>query len=627
MASNTLLSCGHDTRQADRVAWLPRAGILVLGAIVVAALGCGGDPRHRDQDSGLRPTAETGVVDLTGTFDARLLADRGATDPSEKRDGSLPRDGATTDAPRTDGETHDSGSSGKAPVDAAPSGGGDAAPQGCVGQTCSGHGRCERDGAGLRCVCESGYFALGMTCVARSDGPTVAVDFAEAQSPGAIRHAASGFLHGLNTSLRRDPITPPSLYTAVDPKLLRTSATQIDNHFAEDRRLRGGSSTTLMVGTLSGGWGYPKNRANPPWGASYTSPNYRVWLDHVVATVARIKAVIPLSQRIYDFWNEPNNPGYWSEWDAREARDGPDAGSDPDFPRFKECWKLTYRLIKTGLGVYMGRDYGAALDPDAKITAPGTAGGSNETGFTKDFMSYARAENVVPDYWNWHFGGTAIATRFADRIGHARAIDADRDVMILEYLNESDGRRPGRAAFEIGLLEQIARSGAKTGLVGAAQARWPATTELGNSLSPADGRWRRHGVWHVYASYAKMRGARAASSSSGPVKLQATASIDVSTKTAWILLGSEKPASEGHSTIGTVTLQLRGLKVPSAGGAVGLTLLQIPYADFGEVTDDKVDKVIDSAALPVATSGATVTFNWGRADNAYFAVLTSVDRL
>lgn len=373
------------------------------------------------------------------------------------------------------------------------------------------------------------------------------------------------------------------------------------------------------------GWGIArKTKSAPPWGADYTKPDYRAWLDYVVKTVNAIKAAIPLERRVYDFWNEPNNAGYWSDWDPRERKDGSDPGPEADFIRLKECWKLTYQLIKKGLGEYQGRNYGAALDPQAKVTAPGTAGGDNETAFTKDFMTYADAEGCVPDYWNWHFGGTQIAERVRDRMSHARALGADRDVMILEYLSQEEGKRPGRAAYEISLLEQVARVGSTTGLVCAAQARWPSTDELGNSLFFSDGAWRKHGVWHVYASYARISGARAPVNTSGPVKLHAVAALDRAKQAGWALLGNEKPASQGADTIGTVSLELRNLRSADESGRVRVTLRQIPYDNFGEVTDAEVNQLISSQTYAVEGGSLSIPFNWGRADNAYFLELTNV---
>lgn len=439
--------------------------------------------------------------------------------------------------------------------------------------------------------------------------PQLTIDYGGAASPGPFRQIASGFLHPFATSFgAAPPIAPAALAGDLNPRLHRCRASLLVDCYEEDKRLGGGASDAVFVGTLSGDWGYPGHggRRGAPWGADYDRPNYDAWLTLVVGLVNRIKAAIPARQRVYDFWNEPNQPSWWSGWDSREERNG--------YPRFKEMYRLTYRLLKTGLPGY---NNGQPLDPAGRFTAPGTAPATNQTAFTKDFMKFAADANIVPDVWNWHFGGLNIVTQTSDRLGYARSLGAARPGMILEYLAEENGKRPGRAAHEFALLEKAG----SLGLIGAAHARWPTTSELGNALFYSGGAWRRHGIWYAYAALAEMSGRRAAVAGTGTPRLEATAAIDPARRRAAALIGNEVGSSGGPASIGRTTLQLRGLEDIAAGGKVAVSLTRIPYKSFGAVTDADLVKTLQNRVLAVTGGALTLTFTWGPSTDAYLVEL------
>jgi len=306
-------------------------------------------------------------------------------------------------------------------------------------------------------------------------------------------------------------------------------------------------------------------------------------------------------------------------WDKREKT---------GFPRFKECYRLTYKLIKEGLPGYNG---GKPLDPGAIISAPGTSVGLNELNetFTTEFMTYAKANGVVPDLWNWHFGDPYTLREFNERMSHAAAIGAPRDAIITEYLRKFDGQRPGRAIYELALLEAAvhARSGKR--IVGAMHARWPETDEMGNSLFLQGSTWRRHGMWHVYANYAKMKGLKAPYTSvTKTPMIGAVASIDAANKKAWGLLGNNvfdtRSNPYGETVVTQTVVRLDGIKAGDASGKVYVTLRRIPYNNFGEVTDADVVKLINNVPYTVVNDRVVISVPWQRNDNGYFLEVTNV---
>ncbi len=474
----------------------------------------------------------------------------------------------------------------------------------------------------LTCTGSAGTVTRTATVSVVSAGSAnIIINYANSASPGTLNHVAAGLLHGLESALS-NKISPASLWTDLSMNFLRTRPGSIPNVYNEDKRLRGGSTDATMIITLSGSWGYASNPSiTPPWGNNYTSPDYSAWLNYVVTRVNQVKAAVPnADKRIYDLWNEPNGAEYWGKWDSREAANG--------YPRFKELYRLTYKLLKEGLPGYNG---GAPLDPSARFTAPGTSVGLsnlNET-FTTDFMKYAKDNNVVPDLWNWHFGDPRTLDRFNTYMSYAASIGAARDAMVLEYLREQDGKRPGRSIYEIALLESATHAASGKTIIGAAFADWPSTGEAGNGLFYSGGTWRKHGIWYIFANYAKMSGAEApfTSVTTSP-KIGAVASLNASSKKAWALLGNDvfdqRWSPSDTASIGNTTIRLDGIRSGDSSGKVYVTVSRIPYKGFGEVTDSDITKVINNAEYTVSGNSISVVIPWGLAVDGYFMEVTNV---
>jgi hypothetical protein len=173
-------------------------------------------------------------------------------------------------------------------------------------------------------------------------------------------------------------------------------------------------------------------------------------------------------------------------------------------------------------------------------------------------------------------------------------------------------------------MEQGASTPQRTGYKFATNARWPITSEAGNSLFLQNGQWKKHGIWYVYANYAKMQGNRATLTSSWSTKVNAVVSIDSNSKKAWALMGNEKIQTEGATTLGTLTTRASGIKSADGSGKVYVTVSRIPYDNFGEVTDAEVVKVINNAEYTVTDNAIDVAFPWDRADNGYFMEISNV---
>lgn len=472
------------------------------------------------------------------------------------------------------------------------------------------------------------YVRLGSLAASTTPTPTagpanLTINYSSTQSQEPLNHVALGYLHGLQSAGTSNKISPASFWAEIAPNIIRTYPSGIAPMWNENLRL-GGSAGMDMAIVMSDGWGKPGKGDPAPWGSDYNNPDYSAYLNYAVKAAGQFKnSGVPVQHRIYDFWNEPNNEAFYLDWNSAEATNG--------WPRFKELWGLFYKLMKVGLPGYNG---GVAVDPGARLTAPGGSLGLRHLGdkdtFTTSFMQYAKDNNVVPDIWNWHFGDPYTIREFNRVMDYAQSIGASRDAMILEYMRESDGKRPGRLIYEIALLESATHAGDGKKVIGAAHARWPTTTEGGNSLFYSNGAWRKHGDWYVYANYKKMTGKEAQFTyGTGVTKFGAAASIDSGSKKAWALIGNDaydqnyKPAGD-TADLGTVSVRLDGISSADASDKVNVTVSRIPYANFGEVNDVDIVKVINNASYTISGNSITITIPWSLAIDGYFVEVNNI---
>ncbi len=101
----------------------------------------------------------------------------------------------------------------------------------------------------------------------------------------------------------------------------------------------------------------------------------------------------------YEIWNEP--PGTW-----------PTANGN-----FKTvCWKPTFDLIRS-------------LDPGARIIGPSLAYYSNS--YMRDFLTYCKANNCIPDVICWHQWG---AGGFVGSYNQYRALEKELEMKVAQAI-------------------------------------------------------------------------------------------------------------------------------------------------------------------------------------------------
>lgn len=403
---------------------------------------------------------------------------------------------------------------------------------------------------------------------------------------GTLGRVASGFL----TPFNNPPVAPPASadYAALKVKRIRLHPNYAAATVAIDQAA-GGSA--LIIPCLSDGWGYPLINSAPPWGANPYAPDWTAWRQKVTDMVTATQNLPLAFPPIYDVWNEPDSGGFFNNWlpgwtDQQKA------------DLFFELYVQTYNAIR-------------AVNPALKITAPGNqsfTGAANTVLTVEWFKNKCVAAGKIPTYWNWHFGNTSIEAQVAT----AKSWGLNSGVLVLEYLEAQQGRRPGRVAYDIAQLESA-------GVVFSVQARWPNDKHCGNSYT--DNLFTaKTGNWFLHKFYADMTGTRiSALAPIGVIPYRALASLDTNQRKLFAILGD----STVTGTNGDVTLKLKGIKAYS-GTAVNVTIKQIPfYGEHAAVAGPATIRI--AAYAPDASGNLTIPpFNWGAVEQAYTVEITNI---
>jgi DNA-binding beta-propeller fold protein YncE len=322
--------------------------------------------------------------------------------------------------------------------------------------------------------------------------PQVTVDFAR---PVAT-HSLVGFLHGLDDSQPADRLIVP-----LHPTLWRGSLESAPYQ----RVAKFGARYMLVMSDL---WGYPGagwygRRA--PW------EDWDAW-SAFVRDLARANRGRDI---VWDVWNEPDVPYFWTGTEAQ----------------YHELYRRAYVAIRQELG------------PQAMVAGPSV--GTFRWTWLAGLLEYCRSNDCAVDALSWHElpGGRGIAT-IADHLRRARAgllrnpayvPVGVRELYVGEYVGEGDTLWPGEM---LGYLAQLERGRADD----AAHACWPEPS--GNDACTAhtldgllDGTTMRpRGPWWALRWYARGVASRVRGTSADPaIAVMAASSPD--SRHAEIMLG------------------------------------------------------------------------------------------
>jgi hypothetical protein len=412
-----------------------------------------------------------------------------------------------------------------------------------------------------------------------SSAVTVTVDFAIQQ--GAITHRANGYLVSV------EPDSPSSeLIEPLRPTSVRGNASFIFGNYERLRRM-GVDELQLTLGLIFGelaGRIFDINRIGE-------NDDYGPWIAHVHKLVDEVNA--RRVDVIWDIYNEPDRANV------------PIENND----RLKKGSRLAYRIIKERL-------------PGALIVGPSVAYYAN----LRPFLEWSRDERVFPDVVAYHeYGDPAGARAYLEDLRAFLSVNnLARPISVNEILGQEFWMIPGYVA---GVLVTYERAG----ILSAMRSCWPDAQDTSrlqqentcdnptlDGLLYVDRQSKRPG-WHIYKTYADMRGDRISAVTDSP-KTYVLASTDVSSGLARLLIGKyEAPAADETRIV------MRNLsRTPFLAGSSGLRVRAERIPDVGSAPLETLPLALDACVAVEGDQVAVLLPDFAHMD-AYQVMVSACD--
>jgi hypothetical protein len=401
---------------------------------------------------------------------------------------------------------------------------------------------------------------------------TLTIDYTDAIEP--IERVAAGFLHPFsNDGTVPDDSDIPSVYDPLNITYIRTRDVPMS---------AGKDPNAIFIHTLGNVvWGTPSGKPAP-------------WSDWTAFETAIRNRVIQLRDQgfhpIYDAWNEPDAGSYFMNW------------SGASYQMLFETYKRIHDVVR-------------ATDPLAQVSGIGYENINSGISKMTDFVDYCKANNCIPDIWNWHFGGDNLYTQVTAVRSYCLSVGVHDVIGIFEYLNAPRVKFPCRTAYQIAMIEE-----AEVDI--AIRANWGSVNHVPGSLCgtliyPTTD---KRGTWWVYNQYGKMTGERVNySSTTGDVKV--LASIDNASATSIVIIGNKYSDVNLNAYSGNVNFTLNNIE-PASGTTVHVTLQEIPYNNHG-VVNSLPNPVIDQD-MTVSNNAIGFTLDYSTNSSAYKLTVTNV---
>lgn len=413
-----------------------------------------------------------------------------------------------------------------------------------------------------------GVAALGSSPLAA----TLAVNLSDSLRP--VTHCGSGSLYGITETLPasiEDLVTPLNAYSYRNP----AAATSANQHPFGDaikvsERLAKGGSKSLVQFDLAD--------ILPNWPYKWSGIN-----DYKTKVTAVINAKIASGRDNYEgweIWNEPD--GTW--------KDATNGG-----PLTTTVWKPMFDLIRQ-------------LDPKAKIIGPSIS--YYQESYMRNFLTYAKANNCLPDLLSWHQWGVA---GFAGAYENYRALEKSLGISpipisINEYSSKTSDPYEGCPGYSVPFIAKFERYG-----IVSAQLSWwwvPLPGRLGSLLTKDN---QKGGGWYMYKWYGDMTGHMVKTTPPNDKSdgVDAFASIDREKTYASIVLGG--------NTVGSVDVKVSG--VPAwMGSSVDVKLEYVTWANKDQAVSGT--NTVSTTKYTVTNGGFTVPVNIASAFYAYRLYVT-----
>ncbi|MCD7442518.1 cellulosome protein [Streptomyces lincolnensis] len=344
------------------------------------------------------------------------------------------------------------------------------------------------------------------SAAAAAEPQRLTVDLAASEGP--VMLGANGALYGLSDDgVPSDAALEPLKITSISQKPEggaqhpNGDALTVSKSFFRN----GGGEINVMMQDVYAKWPYEDLGID----------DYLPKVDKIVKEVS----ADPNSDRfVYIPFNEPDAIWY--------KLNGPQAEYEGERDRFLQHWKTVYQRIR-------------AIDPDARIAGP------NETGYhprlLRDFLTFAKRENVLPQIMTWHELSSGSLRDFQGHYDTYRALERELGIGPLkinidEYANRRDLSVPGQLVQWVSMFER--------NKVYANQAYWDAAGNMDGNVVRSN---IPNGGWWFFRWYAGLTGntVKVTPPQANAIDtLQGLASLDTSRRQAQVLLGGSAGDSD-----------------------------------------------------------------------------------
>lgn len=393
------------------------------------------------------------------------------------------------------------------------------------------------------------------------------IDLATDEGQAAWR--ATGFLHGFSSDLPADELVKP-----LKIKLFR--ARWFTDHGIEASYERAKSLGAKSMVVLSC---EIHDRGVKPWPGE--RGDWSDWENRVEKLAST--SVKNTWEMQYDIWNEPDGGQFW--------------GPGLKTPEGRGRWLETYRR-----GVAVVR----RVDPKGTVVAPSLS--SFDMAFMKEFLTYAKEHNCLPDVVSWHF------TVNTDSAAKLRAWMKDNGIAIdrlslNEYAPPEIEFKPGPLVMQFATLERMK-------VESASKSCWPddggdnGETKTLNGLLTWPQRQPRS-AWWAYKAYADVEGRLLKVARKGAI--DGVAAADEKSKAVRAVIGLAHGGGAGPHVVRLVNLDKAPWLVKD--GDVGVKAQWIP--DTGQAPLLRPIVALD-LPVPVGANELTVTLPYVRNSDAYF---------
>ncbi|MFD3374110.1 MULTISPECIES: CBM35 domain-containing protein [unclassified Streptomyces] len=353
----------------------------------------------------------------------------------------------------------------------------------------------------------AGTLPAAGTATAAADPQRVTVDLDASEGP--VMHGANGTLYGLSDDgVPSDAVLAPLKITSVSQKPEggaqhpNGDALTVSKSFFRN----GGGEILVMMQDIYSKWPYE----------DLGIADYLPKVDKIVTEVS----ADPNSDRfVYIPFNEPDQIWY-------NLGTSNQAQYEVNRDRFFKDWKTVYERIR-------------AIDPDARIAGPNESG--YHTRLLRDFLTFAKRENVLPQIMTWHELDSSSLKNFQGNYDSYRAIERELGIAPLkinidEYANRRDLSVPGQLAQWVSMFER--------NKVYANQAYWDAAGNLDGNVVRSN---IPNGGWWFFRWYAGLTGntVKVTPPQANTIDtLQGLASYDKKRRQAQVLLGGSAGDSD-----------------------------------------------------------------------------------